>query len=134
MQLKDTQVGDTVNVWVNSVQNMLMGPTDRGASAKLIAHILEPVGLQKTSMSLLGWRAGEAVPSNTYSYNEGVIPIGYVAAWYFNKDVECEIVFTSDMEMPSVSTVKQQEHPCKTCKRPNDMGVHKCWMCGVDNP
>lgn len=40
----------------------------------------------------------------------------------------------TSMSLSELTIDKQQEKPCRVCKRPNYLDARSCWMCGLEKP
>ena len=85
---------------------------------------------------VLGWKDGEEHPYDTYTPRScgrldweqqgfALVKEGYGTHCYF-------LPYRSQLtgKINSDSVPIRQESPCRSCNRPNDLGVKSCWWCG----
>lgn len=130
-KLKDAKEGQVVLIWIDkngcvAVNNSRPGVKAMDGVTMIPATVIDSIsGFGVT----IGWKAGEFVPLSS------VPPVPVPTVW-FNKGIIVAHCYNSIVEYmdPGAKDAIRNEHPCKICKRKNDVGIGSCWWCGVVHP
>lgn len=133
--IKDFGEGSTVLLNYSPTMKQVVSSKSKD-SILIPARILEKVGSYVT----VGWSKDQTIP-NTVSFAKTFVKPGWASAYgiveahNYGSHVECLDQDASTKNQPT-NMVIRSERPCKnsTCGRMNDVGVHSCWWCGMENP
>ncbi len=135
--LKSTKEGQVVLIWIDkngsvAVSNSKPGVKPFDGISTIPATVIENNSVFGTT---LAWKLYELIPNSTLPS----IPVpqywkdkGYIVSQCYNTigfyQIMCEYLDAVDKD------AIRYEHPCKICKRKNDVGIGSCWWCGVNHP
>lgn len=128
MKLKDTKVGDVVNIPTvinpNGSRSVVLYTEGRILITSLILK-------QGYSSTVVGWKSGWVYPGGSGSVllEDDWKLQGIIHACEFNSEVEC--IMVNGGQLVTASNV---DKPCRQCKRPNNRTEKTCWWCCVPNP